>query len=96
MLLFLTHSNFYLTSTLQTVPVEFINRHITKDSCRVKLQLPDGEVWPVKCYINKKCAKFSAGWKNFSKENNLAAGDICGFELVKKRLFKVVIFRGKS
>ncbi|KAK1396702.1 hypothetical protein POM88_006565 [Heracleum sosnowskyi] len=62
-----------------------MKRHITKDSCSVNLQLPDGEVWPVKCYINKMCAKFSAGWKDFSRDNNLAEGDICGFELVKKR-----------
>lgn len=88
--------NSYLYGGSITVPVEFISRHITKDSCCVNLQLPDGEVWPVKCYINKKCAKFSAGWKNFSRENNLAAGDICGFELVKQRLFKVVIFRVNS
>ncbi|XP_074335332.1 B3 domain-containing transcription factor VRN1-like isoform X2 [Apium graveolens] len=86
----------YLYGGSITVPVDFISRHITKDSCKVNLKLPDGEVWKVKCYINKKCAKFSAGWKNFAKENNLAVGDICGFELVKERLFRVVIFRVKS
>ncbi|KAK1369139.1 hypothetical protein POM88_035231 [Heracleum sosnowskyi] len=88
--------NSYLYGGSITLPLEFIKRHITKDSCSVNLQLPDGEVWPVKCYINKMCAKFSAGWKDFSRDNNLAEGDICGFELVKKRLLKVVIFRVKS
>lgn len=75
--------------------MQFVHRNITKGSCDVILQLPDGRVWSVKCYINKKCAKFSAGWKNFAKENNLAAGDFCGFELVNQRLFKVAIFRLK-
>ncbi|KAK1369035.1 hypothetical protein POM88_035127 [Heracleum sosnowskyi] len=86
----------YLYGGSITVPLEFINSHVTIDSCSVNLQLPDGRVWSVKCYIRKKCAKFSAGWKNFSRENNLAEGDICGFELVKERLFNVVIFRVES
>ncbi|KAK1401338.1 hypothetical protein POM88_000943 [Heracleum sosnowskyi] len=86
----------YLYGGSITLPLEFIKEHITKASCSVALQLPDGEVWPVKCYIKKMCAKFSAGWKDFSRDNNLAEGDICGFELVKKRLFKVVIIRVKS
>lgn len=89
-------SNFILLCPFQTVPLDFIESNITKDSCRVVLQLPDGRVWSVKCYINKKCAKFSAGWKNFATENNLAAGDFCVFELVKERLLNVVIFRVES
>ncbi|XP_074335931.1 B3 domain-containing transcription factor VRN1-like [Apium graveolens] len=88
--------NSYLYGGSITVPVQFVHKHITKDNCDVILQLPDGRVWSVKCYIKEKCAKFSAGWKNFSKENNLAAGDFCGFELVNQRLLKVVIFRLKS
>nr|XP_017256890.1 PREDICTED: B3 domain-containing transcription factor VRN1-like [Daucus carota subsp. sativus] len=86
----------YLYGGSMTVPLDFIESNITKDSCRVVLQLPDGRVWSVKCYINKKCAKFSAGWKNFATENNLAAGDFCVFELVKERLLNVVIFRVES
>ncbi|KAK1355853.1 hypothetical protein POM88_049109 [Heracleum sosnowskyi] len=86
----------YLYGGSITVPLEFMNSHITKDSCSVNLQLPDGRVWSVKCYIKKRCAKFSAGWKKFTKENKLAHGDVCGFELVKERLFNVVIFRLES
>lgn len=86
----------YLYGGSITVPLEFISRHITKGSCNVNLQLPDGEIWSVKCYIKEKCAKFSAGWKDFSRDNSLAVGDICGFELVNKRVLKVAIFRVKS
>nr|XP_017221619.1 PREDICTED: B3 domain-containing transcription factor VRN1-like isoform X1 [Daucus carota subsp. sativus] len=83
----------YLYGGSMTVPMDFINKYITRGSCSIDLQLPDGKVWSVKCYIRDKCAKFSAGWKNFSIENKLAAGDICGFELVNKSLLKVAIFR---
>ncbi|KAK1356583.1 hypothetical protein POM88_049839 [Heracleum sosnowskyi] len=86
----------YLYGGSMTVPMEFINKHITKDSCSVNLQLPDGRVWSVKCYIKEKCAKFSAGWLDFARKNSLAVGDICAFELVKQRSLNVVIFRVKS
>lgn len=61
----------------------------------IKLQLPDGKHWPVRCLSKAGKAKFSQGWYEFALENNLGEGDVCVFELLKTREFvlKVTVFR---
>ncbi|KAL4310941.1 hypothetical protein GQ457_01G000690 [Hibiscus cannabinus] len=61
----------------------------------IKLQLPDGKQWPVRCLYRSGKAKFSQGWYEFTVENNLGEGDVCVFELLRSREFilKVTVFR---
>lgn len=85
-----------LTRTL-SLPSKFIKRHI-KDSCNVTLQTSNGKSWLVKCIVYKYGTKFSGGWNRFAQANQLAAGDVCAFELINlsQKLLNVVIFRNKS
>lgn len=45
-----------------------------------------GKSWEVRCRIKEgKCKRFLKGWKRFAHDNNLHLGDICLFELLKKK-----------
>lgn len=56
------------------------------------------KTWLVKCSVSSKRITLSWGWKEFAKDNALAVGDVCVFELVKpsKKLIDVVIYRAAS
>ncbi|KAG4212753.1 hypothetical protein ERO13_A01G005500v2 [Gossypium hirsutum] len=69
--------------------------HLSGVSGFIKLQLPDGKQWSVRCLYRGGKAKFSQGWYEFTVENNLGEGDVCVFELLRSREFvlKVTVFR---
>lgn len=66
----------------------------------IYLQVSNYEkVWPAKYRIRMAAARLRvellAGWRQFSKGNNLKVGDVCNFELILKTnmTFQVHIFR---
>ncbi|KAG4160107.1 hypothetical protein ERO13_D02G213000v2 [Gossypium hirsutum] len=77
------------------LPSCFAEQHLSGVSGFIKLQLPDGRQWPVRCLYRGGRAKFSQGWYEFTLENNLGEGDVCVFELLRSREFvlKVTVFR---
>ncbi|XVE66900.1 hypothetical protein DITRI_Ditri08aG0117100 [Diplodiscus trichospermus] len=77
------------------LPSCFAEKHLSGVSGFIKLQLPDGKQWPVRCLYRGGRAKFSQGWYEFTLENNLGEGDVCVFELLRSREFvlKVTVFR---
>lgn len=72
-----------------------MERYITKDRDNVILQVTDGGTWPAKWTLSSTNAKLSVGWNAFARDNHLAVGDVCVFELINrtKKLLKAVIFR---
>ncbi|GKV21239.1 hypothetical protein SLEP1_g31236 [Rubroshorea leprosula] len=77
------------------LPSCFAEKHLSGVSGFIKLQLPDGKQWPVRCLYKGGRAKFSQGWYEFTLENNMGEGDVCVFELLNAREFvlKVTVFR---
>ncbi|XP_040946901.1 B3 domain-containing protein REM19 isoform X9 [Gossypium hirsutum] len=77
------------------LPSCFAEKYLSGVSGFIKLQLPDGRQWPVRCRYRGGKAKFSQGWYEFTLENNLGEGDVCIFELLRSREFvlKVTVFR---
>jgi hypothetical protein len=77
------------------LPSGFAEKNLNGLSGFMKLQLPDGKQWPVRCLYRGGRAKFSQGWYEFTLENNLGEGDVCVFELLKSRdvVLKVTVFR---
>ncbi|XP_061979225.1 B3 domain-containing transcription factor VRN1-like isoform X1 [Populus nigra] len=77
------------------LPSGFAEKNLNGLSGFMKLQLPDGKQWPVRCLYRGGRAKFSQGWYEFTLENNLGEGDVCIFELLKSRdvVLKVTVFR---
>ncbi|MBA0698195.1 hypothetical protein Goari_021698, partial [Gossypium aridum] len=77
------------------LPSCFAEKYLSGVSGFIKLQLPDGGQWPVRCRYRGGKAKFSQGWYEFTLENNLGEGDVCIFELLRSREFvlKVTVFR---
>ncbi|KAJ6419592.1 hypothetical protein OIU84_029660 [Salix udensis] len=77
------------------LPSGFAEKNLNGLSGFMKLQLPDGKQWPVRCLYRGGRAKFSQGWYEFTQENNLGEGDVCIFELLKSRdvVLKVTVFR---
>ncbi|EOY30946.1 DNA binding protein, putative [Theobroma cacao] len=77
------------------LPSCLAEKHLSGVSGFIKLQLPDGKQWPVRCLYRGGRAKFSQCWYEFTLENNLGEGDVCVFELLRSREFvlKVTVFR---
>ncbi|MBA0667271.1 hypothetical protein Goklo_000378 [Gossypium klotzschianum] len=77
------------------LPSCFAEKHLSGVSDSIKLQLPDGRQWSVRCRYKGGKAKFSRGWYEFTLENNLGEGDVCVFELLRSReiVLKVTVFR---
>ncbi|EEF40064.1 hypothetical protein RCOM_0603690 [Ricinus communis] len=86
-----------LRSHTAYVPAQFA-REVLKEAPRFfKLQVPDGREWNVKA--NQRTCKrmnFGKGWIAFRRENDLKENDVCVFELIRKNVFKVYIFRDKE
>lgn len=87
----------YFHLNLQHMPLVFSKEHLPSIPKNVEVQDSDGNSWYIKCI---PCRPFflSKGWAAFVREKNLAAGDACGFELIKylqddNLVFKVHIFR---
>ncbi|XP_074352722.1 B3 domain-containing protein LOC_Os12g40080-like [Apium graveolens] len=80
------------------VKKDFLKSYIGKGVVEVLLLRVGAKTWPVKCSVYSKRVSLSWGWKEFAKDNAIAVGDVCVFELVKpsKKLINVVIFRATS
>ena len=69
------------------MPFEFAKKYlINRDAKLIKLQDRDGREWPVN--FRKSVVgggDFIRGWTKFSKDKNLKEGDICMFELIRKK-----------
>lgn len=89
-------SNFYIL-LCQQLKRDFLKSYIRKGEEVLILRI-GAKTWPVKCSVNSKRLSLSWGWREFAKDNALAVGDVCVFELVKpsKKLIHVVIFRAAS
>ncbi|KAF8405109.1 hypothetical protein HHK36_010007 [Tetracentron sinense] len=76
------------------MPLSFAKRYF-KGLQNVILRVLDGRTWPVWCNYGKCNAKISRGWKGFVRDNYLEEGDVCVFELTKRKdvVLKVTIFR---
>ncbi|KAB5574513.1 hypothetical protein DKX38_001707 [Salix brachista] len=84
------------TSYRLCVPSSFARKYFTKNQGYVTLCVMDGRTWPVKYYNRTKSrVVFCHGWMAFAKDNKLAVGDFCIFELINitEMSFKVVFFR---
>ncbi|KAL9353687.1 hypothetical protein Peur_051657 [Populus x canadensis] len=82
-----------------SVPSSFARKYFTKNKGNVTLCVTDGRTWPVKyCNRTKSGVIFCHGWKAFAKDNKLAVGDFCVFELINvtEMSLKVVFFRLKD
>ncbi|XP_043714419.1 B3 domain-containing transcription factor VRN1-like [Telopea speciosissima] len=74
---------------------DFVKSHMTDEVDTITLQNSDGRKWSVKCFIKDGAGKFGRGWGAFAKENNVEEGDVCAFELLKKKgtVLKVSILK---
>lgn len=81
----------------QQVKKDLLKSYIRK-SVEVLILRIGAKTWPVKCSVNSKRLSLSWGWKEFAKDNALAVGDVCVFELVKpsRKLIDIVIYRAAS
>ena len=79
---------------MQNVPASFGKKHFKRGYQTVKLTR-NGKSWPVRlCFGLASGYQLSAGFIRFVKENDLVPGDICMYELVKRRnaVLKVTCF----
>ena len=71
---------------------------MNKDDENIEIQI-SGRAWTLGLLHNQQnnynTVRFSAGWKEFVKDNKLKVGDVCVFELRRRHsaLFEVYIFR---
>ncbi|KAL2347861.1 hypothetical protein Fmac_001861 [Flemingia macrophylla] len=77
------------------LPSCFAEKNLNGVSGFIKLQLPNGRQWSVRCLYRGGRAKLSQGWFEFTLENNLGEGDVCVFELLRVRevVLQVTVFR---
>ncbi|XP_059455213.1 B3 domain-containing transcription factor VRN1-like [Corylus avellana] len=77
------------------VPYEFAGKYLSGHQF-VKLQTCDGKQWRAWCCVHggKSKSTKTIGWCQFCGDNDLAEGDVCVFELIKRKpvVLKVSIF----
>ncbi|CAL9079531.1 unnamed protein product [Musa textilis] len=81
------------TSFFLNVPSSFARLHLPKISQRITLWDENGKLWKVSYVCCSNCGGLSGGWGAFSFTHNLEKHDVCVFELIKRSLMKVHIFR---
>ncbi|XP_050254198.1 B3 domain-containing transcription factor VRN1-like [Quercus robur] len=79
------------------VPAGFAFKYLRQRQI-AKLETSDGRQWPVNCYYREPSSSamnIGRGWIVFARENNLEEGDVCVFELIKRKpvVLNVSIFR---
>ncbi|KAL3722457.1 hypothetical protein ACJRO7_034776 [Eucalyptus globulus] len=75
------------------IPRAFAQAHCPLERADIVLRNLEGNTWHVVCVINKNRHFFSGGWPAFIQDNKLGTGDICVFELISSKEFRVTIFR---
>ena len=76
----------------QKIPTAFIKGHFRELQQEVTLQNGDGKAWKVSFRYAEKYPSWKVGWRAFSKDNNLHAGDIIVFALVANSQFLFTVF----
>ncbi|KAM6564452.1 hypothetical protein CsatB_024450 [Cannabis sativa] len=76
------------------IPVHFARQHL-KDKTQTMTLWVGERCWDVRLLAHRKYFSFSAGWKEFTRDNSLKPGDVCIFELIKgnQSELKVTIIR---
>uniref|UniRef100_A0A453JTC6 TF-B3 domain-containing protein n=1 Tax=Aegilops tauschii subsp. strangulata TaxID=200361 RepID=A0A453JTC6_AEGTS len=74
----------------QYIEQGYADCHLPREDQIMRLRLPGkNDTWKAKLYVGDKVnGKFNAlrrGWKKLVKDNKLQEGDMCLFELLKKR-----------
>ncbi|PRQ16277.1 putative transcription factor B3-Domain family [Rosa chinensis] len=102
-LLMLRMTATYIRCSGAYISPSFAKEHVCRPgtSCNVTLQISEEKVWTAQCTVgenseHKLYARVSgAGWKAFKEDNHLEVHDVCVFELIEERTFKVSIIRAK-
>ncbi|KAF4380714.1 hypothetical protein F8388_017068 [Cannabis sativa] len=85
---------FHLEGHNLNIPVHFARQHL-KDKTQTMTLWVGERCWDVRLLAHRKYFSFSAGWKEFTRDNSLKPGDVCIFELIKgnQSELKVTIIR---
>ncbi|OVA05173.1 B3 DNA binding domain [Macleaya cordata] len=86
----------YVNHKYMPIPCTFDRRYLPENLEHVRLKISDGRSWVVGLLCSeKKEIRLSKGLSAFIHSNNLEEGDVCVFEVVKKRylVLRVHIFR---
>lgn len=84
----------YVNRGILHIPMTFVKNYIKIKKSTVKLQVSK-RLWSVKWIHNYCSSRFSQGWTEFVRQNDLKMGDVCVFELIKTDdiVMKVSFFR---
>ncbi|XP_048548463.1 B3 domain-containing protein Os06g0194400-like [Triticum urartu] len=76
------------------IPAQFSMEHLPDNGMR--MVLVDEEEEEFKVSYRPHSSSLVAGWSEFAIDNELVEGDCLVFQLIKRALFKVYIFRASS
>ncbi|KAF9603200.1 hypothetical protein IFM89_034533 [Coptis chinensis] len=85
----------YLNSGYAVFPSLFVKKYLTTKLSHITLKVSERCTWCVGCRFGRNWGHLGKGWYSFTRENNVKEGDVCVFEMIKKKdvMFKVHIFR---
>ncbi|XP_042484194.1 B3 domain-containing protein Os03g0620400-like [Macadamia integrifolia] len=87
----------YIRSRVMIMRQDFFKKHMPEEVETITLKDSDGRQWPVKLYSTNdgRAHRFGEGWSAFVKGKTIEEGDVCVFELVKKKdtVLKVSILK---
>ncbi|KAF7800761.1 B3 domain-containing transcription factor VRN1-like [Senna tora] len=73
-----------LTHLYMNVPASFAQTYMRKlDS--VEMEDSGGQRWAAPCHRHGNSVRMNKGWSGFARTNNVREGDVCVFELVKRK-----------
>ena len=79
---------------MQNIPKSFSRKHLPMQKTEIILQDIHGFEWPKTVWIqNERHTGLSGGWAAFSKDHCLEEGDVCIFEIISSKHWRVNIFR---
>ncbi|XP_031280992.1 B3 domain-containing transcription factor VRN1-like [Pistacia vera] len=67
------------------MPKTFWVKCLSKEVKQIKIQDSDRKEWPLSITHSRRGRLIRGGWRKFQQEKNLEEGDICVFELMRKR-----------
>ncbi|KAI3983392.1 hypothetical protein MKX01_013459 [Papaver californicum] len=85
----------YLTSGYLYIPNSFAKKHLPQAIKTVVVRNSEDRVWTLQYWIRDCGAQISTGWTSLRRDLGLTEGDICVFELLKKKdtEMRVSVFR---
>lgn len=81
---------------MQYVPIAFARKYITGCTEIIKFEDSDGKQWDIRCVSEtNKNFRIGKGCNEFFRDISLKAGDVCLFELIKRKdlVLKVSVLR---